>query len=672
LRIPLFRPANRSSGILAIIPGNLMSAVVLAINTAPATTHLLSHFIRDTGHLFFAIETRTDGARIPQLDMQQPDIVMLSISGDNSIDDRQLQAIRNKFEDTELLFLVSESNFNQTLDRFKSESREFITTPVDPMILGITLDRILEKIALRKKLKKLEYTLENYSTPDPSRMVETERFIMVKQVIDKMTSFIAQIARDVEDGVKYFHSTPYFVSIHTCDLKIIANDSSYQKYFGNKVGKHSWEIYYGKTATAENCPVGKTVRTGTVQRTTAAVQYQSGTKVPVIVHTAPIYNNNGQMELILEVSSGSREIKHLRKELKTTQQRYQKLFDAVPDFIAVLDPDLHIIAVNESFKNTFGDNIGTGFFDSFKHIQFSEDDFPIRKTFADGESHQVETELTTKTGKRFNIILSTAPVKTIGDKVIQIIVVFKDITKIRRLEDNLSTLGLMFSVVSHNIKGILTGLDAGLYHIDRGFYQNIPGRIEEGLEVANLMAERIRKLILDVLYYARPRELHPSMTEVDDLIDEVGRQVRPKMGARNIDFKFHADPDSGEFEVDREIFHSILINLLENAMEACMDPRMERQFQISLKAEALVGDQVKFEVSDNGTGMDLDQQSNIFSKFFTTKGKKGTGLGLFIANQVVGQHGGEIHVTSTPSKGSVFTILMPKKIPNGVKTQAES
>ncbi|MEZ4578748.1 MAG: hypothetical protein R2875_12300 [Desulfobacterales bacterium] len=63
---------------------------------------------------------------------------------------------------------------------------------------------------------------------------------MVKQVIDKLSSFIARIARDVEDGVKYFHSTPYFVSIHTCDLKIIANDESFQKYFGNKVGKDSW------------------------------------------------------------------------------------------------------------------------------------------------------------------------------------------------------------------------------------------------------------------------------------------------------------------------------------------------------------------------------------------------------------------------------------------------
>ncbi|MEZ4550353.1 MAG: HAMP domain-containing sensor histidine kinase [Desulfobacterales bacterium] len=236
----------------------------------------------------------------------------------------------------------------------------------------------------------------------------------------------------------------------------------------------------------------------------------------------------------------------------------------------------------------------------------------------------------------------------------------------RRLEDNLSTLGLMFGEVLPQYQGI-TGLDAGLYHIDRGFYRNIPGRIEEGLEVATLMVERIRKLILDVLYYAKPRELNLSMTDVDDLIDEVGRQVRPKMGARNIDFTFSAAPDAGEFEVDREIFHSILINLLENAMEACMDPQPDHRFRITLHG-APHGDQIKFEVRDNGMGMDLDQQPPIFSKFFTTKGKKGTGLGLFIANQVVRQHGGEIQVTSTPANGSVFTIRMPKKVPESVKT----
>ena len=642
-----------------------MNAVIHAVNTDPATRDLVRRITERRGLLFFDIQAAP--SRLPRLSVQPPDILIVSLTGDPSPDDRLITALQEKWTDAETVFLTPEPELKICISRNRDHSREFIPLPPDPDALNLCLDRLIEKISLQKKIHQLEYALENYPGGNVFQLVETERFLMVKQVIDKMSSFIARIARDVEDGVKYFHSTPYFVSIHTCDLKIIANDESFQKYFGNKVGKDSWDIYRGQTATPDGCPVGRTIRTGMVQRTMAAVEYASGITVPVVVHTAPIYNNNGQMELILEVTAGSREIKNLQTELRTTQQKYQNLFEAVPDFIAVLDHQFNIIATNQSFKNAFGDQTGIGFFNIFSNPSFSDKDSPLRKTFADGASHQVETELSVKNGKRFNTILSTAPVKTLAGKIIQIIVVFNDITKLRRLEDNLSTLGLMFSVVSHNIKGVLTGLDAGLYHIDRGFYRNIPGRIEEGLEVATLMVERIRKLILDVLYYAKPRELNLSMTDVDDLIDEVGRQVRPKMGARNIDFTFSAAPDAGEFEVDREIFHSILINLLENAMEACMDPQPDHRFRITLHG-APHGDQVKFEVRDNGMGMDLDQQPPIFSKFFTTKGKKGTGLGLFIANQVVRQHGGEIQVASTPANGSVFTIHMPKKVPESVKT----
>ena len=480
--------------------------------------------------------------------------------------------------------------------------------------------------------------------------------------MDKLSHFIGQVAEDVEDGIKYFHSTPYFVSIHNCDLKVVANDWLYQKYFGNRVGENSWGVYVGKAADPDKCPVGKTMQTGMVQRMKAAVRYNSGIKAPVIIHTAPIYNNNGRMTYILEVMAGSREIKQLRKEVRTTQQKYQKLFDEVPDYIAVLDRNLRINAVNRRFKEEFGDQTGNAFFDIFTKRTFSETDCPIYKTLEDGESHSIETEMMTRDGRSFTTILSSAPVTTATGKLIQIILIFKDITEKRRLEDNLSTLGLMFSVVSHNIKNVLTGLDAGIYHIDRGFYKDIPGEIEEGLEVATLMKERIRKLILDVLYYAKPRNLQVTPVDIDDLVEDVAQQMRPKMGARNIAFTFQADEKAGAFEADREIFRSILVNLLENAMEACMDPHIDRDFYVRFTA-AVDNGQVRFDVTDNGAGMDDEQKQQIFSKFYSTKGHKGTGLGLFIAKQVVSQHGGEIQVASTPGQGTRFTVIMPRKAP---------
>jgi len=635
-----------------------MEANILIIDSEPETVCAIRRIAGAMGHR--VIEAEADLARTAENFVQPPDMVMIDLSGDPSGSDERIETIKSRFEESEILIIAPANEIDRTIARHKSRVNEYVATPVDETALEITLNRLLEKIALTLRVKQLEHYKENHPDMNLADLMETERFIVAKQLVDKLSFFIAQIAQDVEDGVKYFHSTPYFVSIHNCDLRIIANDAAYQKYFGNQIGGKSWQVYFGKAAGPEECPVGKTMQTGMVQRTLAVVRYQSGEKAPVIVHTAPIYDNNGRMAMILEVIAGSREIRRLRKELRTTQQRYQKLFDEVPDYIAVLDRKFRVTALNRRFKEEFGDQTGIGFFDIFTKRTFSMEDCPLIRTLKDGESHHIETELITRDGKRFNTILATAPVNTVGGKIFQIIVIFKDVTELRRLEDNLSTLGLMFSVVSHNIKNVLTGLDAGLYHIDQGFYRNIPGRIEEGLEVANLMAERIRKLILDVLYYAKPRELQLKQIKIGDMVSEVARQIQPKMGARNIDFEHRVEDPESEFLVDRDIFRSILINLLENAMEACMDTHIDRAFTILLKA-ADQDQQVRFEVIDNGIGMEEGQKKRIFSKFYSTKGHKGTGLGLFIANQVVGQHGGEIRVESVSGEGTHFTILMPKK-----------
>jgi signal transduction histidine kinase len=65
--------------------------------------------------------------------------------------------------------------------------------------------------------------------------------------------------------------------------------------------------------------------------------------------------------------------------------------------------------------------------------------------------------------------------------------------------------------------------------------------------------------------------------------------------------------------------------------------------------------------------MDEETREKMFTLFFSSKGKKGTGLGLFISNRIIKQHGGKIFVSSTPGKGSKFTIKIPKIIPKSVK-----
>jgi signal transduction histidine kinase len=79
---------------------------------------------------------------------------------------------------------------------------------------------------------------------------------------------------------------------------------------------------------------------------------------------------------------------------------------------------------------------------------------------------------------------------------------------------------------------------------------------------------------------------------------------------------------------------------------------------------------VTFEIEDDGIGMDADTREKIFSLFFSSKGQAGTGLGLFIAHQVVRQHGGTIEVASAPGQGSCFRVRWPRARPKTEKVPA--
>ncbi|MBU4011614.1 MAG: HAMP domain-containing histidine kinase, partial [Proteobacteria bacterium] len=120
---------------------------------------------------------------------------------------------------------------------------------------------------------------------------------------------------------------------------------------------------------------------------------------------------------------------------------------------------------------------------------------------------------------------------------------------------------------------------------------------------------------------------------------------------------------SGNCKIDTGYINSALINIFENAVDACINDKLKEKHQISFKMSQ-DKDNIYFEVSDNGIGMDRETRDKLFTLFFSSKGSKGTGLGLFISNKIIEQHGGSIKVFSTPGQGSKFTINIPKLMPS--------
>jgi len=227
------------------------------------------------------------------------------------------------------------------------------------------------------------------------------------------------------------------------------------------------------------------------------------------------------------------------------------------------------------------------------------------------------------------------------------------------LQGHLSSLGLMLSSISHGVKGLLTGLDGGMYMLNTGLDKNDRARIDEGRDVINMIIGQIRKMVLDILFYAKKRELKLESVNLKTFASDLAQVIEPKMAGHDITFELMIDPSIEAVEMDPGFVQEALINILQNAVDACIKDIEKAVHHIIFSVEQS-REHVVFSVSDNGVGMDEQTREKIFTLFFSSKGRKGTGLGLFISEKNIQQHGGDITVNSAPAKGSTFKIKIPK------------
>ena len=113
-------------------------------------------------------------------------------------------------------------------------------------------------------------------------------------------------------------------------------------------------------------------------------------------------------------------------------------------------------------------------------------------------------------------------------------------------------------------------------------------------------------------------------------------------------------------EIDPGYVTAALMNIFDNAVEACRRSEVDRVHEITFSVFP-ENNHIVFALSDTGIGMDEETQAKLFTVFFSSKGREGTGLGLFISQKIIEQHHGTISVSSSPGRGSRFVIKLPKK-----------
>jgi PAS domain S-box-containing protein len=338
---------------------------------------------------------------------------------------------------------------------------------------------------------------------------------------------------------------------------------------------------------------------------------------------------------------------------------YDQLFNEVPCFVSVQDRQYRIVEANRRFKDAFGDKVGEYCWTIYKHRSDRCPVCPVAETFRDGAVHCSEEIVTDLDGRIINTLVYTSPVKDTDGAITAVMEMSTDITEIRRLQSQLTSVGQLVAGLAHTVKGIVMGLDGGIYVVDSGFKRKNEEVVRKGWDMVQRNVERVSRLVLDMLYYAKDRAPEWCKLNLTQLVEDVCQLYQKKLADNVIELVKDMQAVA-VIEADKSSIHGLCLNLMDNAIDACRWDSGKKEHQISwtVRKDGMAAEMV---ITDNGMGMDEETRVRLFTPLFSTKGGSGTGLGLLVARKVVEEHGGTITVESAVGEGARFTVRIPLK-----------
>ncbi len=222
--------------------------------------------------------------------------------------------------------------------------------------------------------------------------------------------------------------------------------------------------------------------------------------------------------------------------------------------------------------------------------------------------------------------------------------------------ERLAAVGETTAALSHSIKNILQALRGGADVVEMGFKSSNIMQATKGWRIVDRNLTKIYNLTMNLLAYSRPRE--PRIVNINPrkLIEECLELIAAGANEKGVMAISDCDRDVPPVPLDPDGMHQVLLNLLSNALDA-VEPKKGLIRVVGKYLE--VTSELVIEVNDNGIGIQPSMMKHMFELFHSTKGNRGTGLGLAVARKIVEEHDGTINVKSTPGEGSTFTVRIP-------------
>ena len=278
-----------------------------------------------------------------------------------------------------------------------------------------------------------------------------------------------------------------------------------------------------------------------------------------------------------------------------------------------------------------------------------------------------ETNRVTKHGDTLNVSLTISPVRNAQGEVIAASTIARDITNTKlaaealRNSERLAVGGRMAATIAHEINNPLETVTNILYLLSHN--NVLDDRSKDYLKLAGDELRRIAQITRTTLGLYRDRETNPGPVDIVALIETIlmlyQRRVQSVGAKLETEFSSRGQITGVSGEL-RQVFSNLIVNAIDalevsgtrlivrihDAVDWCMPSRRG----------------IKVTIADDGPGMPKQTMAHLFQLFYTTKGQKGTGVGLWVTQGIVAKHGGRIRVKSRPGSGTCFVVFLPVSV----------
>ena len=390
---------------------------------------------------------------------------------------------------------------------------------------------------------------------------------------------------------------------------------------------------------------------------------------PHLTRVTPVKDDQGNVARWFGTNTDITEQKKIQQELHASEALYRATFDNAAVGIAHVALDGRFLRINNAMCTIAGYTQAELLEKTFADITHPEDieaDWQQARRLLSGEVsyYAMEKRYVRKDGSIVWVNLTASLLRDESGRAERFVAVVEDITRRKFAEqamirsEKLASAGRLASTIAHEINNPLEVVMNLMYLIRND--ETLPDPLREHVFTAEAELQRVSQMARRTLSFYRGQSKQGRYS-VAALVEDVLRLYSPVLLGRNIRLEKRLNQDSEVSGLSSEI-RQVCMNLISNAIDAEPTLLAIRVSQRTSWKNRGMG-AVRITVADDGMGMDRETMKHIFEPFFTTKTQTGTGLGLWVCQEIVRNHGGSIRVRSNPARGTVFSLYLPTGLP---------